>query len=603
MDENILEAGYALEALRETGYKNTAYAISELLDNSIDAGAMKIDVVALEEQVLLPSGISKPQITSMAVIDNGSGIPKEILAKCLSIGYGTKKDAGDNEDSDSIGKFGYGLKGGSISQCKRVEVYTWQNGEVPQYTYLDLDLIKEGTQTVIHSPVPKPLPAFLSGCEPSVSGTAIVWQKCDKLDYKSYKGLFTLMNGDLSRIFRNFLDDDNTYGVRREMKLNVVDIDGQSTHSQDLVANDPTYLLKPNTLSTISESKAEELNFQGDRYLGKRATNIEHENYEKEVAYLDSNKELKTTTIRFIFSYAETSIQALGGSSEWGKHYARNDSGISFMRSAREIEHSEKGLIANQDERNRWWGAEIRFGPELDELFGVDAAKQNIRNIRRVRDELIKDYSEEAESDDTQPSLIKRLNLLVNNEVKINVKQMMDIITARGKGKRKTTDGGKSPQDLINEELKKKDTKTKSGEEAKRKQMDEKRKEVEDAIRKADPALTDSEVNAKVEARLDRIINFGTASWDQFGAFMQLISRGSGLDIELNLQHKFYTEYYDKFATSNPEALEALKIIIQGYARAQDELAPVHDYENVIFNKLLNRWGAFIDEHIEKAKE
>ena len=133
--------------------------------------------------------------------------------------------------------------------------------------------------------------------------------------------------------------------------------------------------------------------------------------------------------------------------------------------------------------------------------------------------------------------------------------------------------------------------------------MDEKRKEVEDAIRKADPALTDSEVNAKVEARLDRIINFGTASWDQFGAFMQLISRGSGLDIELNLQHKFYTEYYDKFATSNPEALEALKIIIQGYARAQDELAPVHDYENVIFNKLLNRWGAFIDEHIEKAKE
>mgnify|MGYP001319462945 CR=1 FL=1 len=603
MDENILEAGYALEALRETGYKNTAYAISELLDNSIDAGAMKIDVVALEEQVLLPSGISKPQITSMAVIDNGSGIQKEILAKCLSIGYGTKKDAGDNEDSDSIGKFGYGLKGGSISQCKRVEVYTWQNGELPQYTYLDLDLIKEGTQTVIHSPVPQPLPAFLSGCEPSVSGTAIVWQKCDKLDYKSYKGLFTLMNGDLSRIFRNFLDDDNTYGVRREMKLNVVDIDGQSIHSQDLVANDPTYLLKPNTLSSISENKAEELNFQGDRYLGKRATNIEHENYEKEVAYLDSNKELKTTTIKFIFSYAETSIQALGGSSDWGKHYARNDSGISFMRSAREIEHSEKGLIANQDERNRWWGAEIRFGPELDELFGVDAAKQNIRNIRRVRDDLIKDYSEEAESDDTQPSLIKRLNLLVNNEVKINVKQMMDIITARGKGKRKTTDGGKSPQDRINEELKKKDTKTKSSEEAKRKQMDEKRKEVEDAIRKADPALTDSEVKAKVEARLDRIINFGTASWDQFGAFMQLISRGSGLDIELNLQHKFYTEYYDKFATSNPEAQEALKIIIQGYARAQDELAPVHDYENVIFNKLLNRWGAFIDEHIEKAKE
>ena len=43
--ERFLNDAFAFDALRETGYRNTAYAIAELIDNSIDAGAENIDII------------------------------------------------------------------------------------------------------------------------------------------------------------------------------------------------------------------------------------------------------------------------------------------------------------------------------------------------------------------------------------------------------------------------------------------------------------------------------------------------------------------------------------------------------------------------------
>ena len=298
MGEEILDAGYALEALRETGYKNTAYALSELIDNSIDANAMDIDVVALEMNVAADSGRMVDRITSLAVIDNGDGIPAEVLSKCLSIGFGTK--FGNNQ---GIGRFGYGLKGGSISQCRKIEVYSWRENKKPLYTFLDLDEIKEKTQTEIPAPIEKSLPQFLSNFGNTESGTAIVWDKLDKLDYKSSKGLYGMMNSDLSRLFRNFLDDDNTYGIRRDIKLRVVEQNGEEIYqATDLKANDPTYRLKPNTLDPMSENEALEKGFKENRDLSNRATNIEHNNYTKEVEYIDKDGGLQKSSIQFIFT-------------------------------------------------------------------------------------------------------------------------------------------------------------------------------------------------------------------------------------------------------------------------------------------------------------
>ena len=46
----IISASFALQSLRNSGYKSTALAVAELVDNSIDAGATDVDVINLSEE-------------------------------------------------------------------------------------------------------------------------------------------------------------------------------------------------------------------------------------------------------------------------------------------------------------------------------------------------------------------------------------------------------------------------------------------------------------------------------------------------------------------------------------------------------------------------
>ena len=48
---------------------------------------------------------------------------EDVLSKCLAVGG---RDESDDDSENHTGRFGYGLPNSSMSQCKRVEVYTWQ---------------------------------------------------------------------------------------------------------------------------------------------------------------------------------------------------------------------------------------------------------------------------------------------------------------------------------------------------------------------------------------------------------------------------------------------------------------------------------------------
>ena len=41
-ERQYVPASLAIQAMRDSGYKNTAYALAELIDNSVQAGASKI---------------------------------------------------------------------------------------------------------------------------------------------------------------------------------------------------------------------------------------------------------------------------------------------------------------------------------------------------------------------------------------------------------------------------------------------------------------------------------------------------------------------------------------------------------------------------------
>ena len=165
---------------RDIGYKSTSFAMAELIDNSIQAGATWIDVVFGFNQ-----GSLKP--AKIAVIDNGWGMIAPMVRASLVWGAGTRYS-----DRQGFGKYGYGLPSASVSQCLRVEVYSKVDGEPWAKSYLDVEEISQGKWTEMHRiNTPKEIlqdpPAFvidhLKGQKrwPLTSGTVVVWDKLAKL--------------------------------------------------------------------------------------------------------------------------------------------------------------------------------------------------------------------------------------------------------------------------------------------------------------------------------------------------------------------------------------------------------------------------------------
>ena len=72
-EHDIVPAHLAVKAMRDNGYKNAAYAIAELMDNAIQAGASQVELLCGEHEVQLKKRKSS-RIKKVAVLDNGSGM-------------------------------------------------------------------------------------------------------------------------------------------------------------------------------------------------------------------------------------------------------------------------------------------------------------------------------------------------------------------------------------------------------------------------------------------------------------------------------------------------------------------------------------------------
>ena len=172
----IIPPQLAIKAMRDSGYKNTAYALAELIDNSVQANADAIDVICIEESRMV-NDRPRRRLQEIAVLDNGSGMEPMVLQLALQFGNGTHLD-----DRSGIGRFGMGLPNSSISQCRRVDVWTWQSGpDNAMHSYLDVDEVEAGTLTSIKFPSVEPLPTEWRNRSQIVStkGTLVVWSNLE----------------------------------------------------------------------------------------------------------------------------------------------------------------------------------------------------------------------------------------------------------------------------------------------------------------------------------------------------------------------------------------------------------------------------------------
>ncbi len=399
-----------IDSLRDNGYKNAAYALAEIVDNSIQAGADTVRIICYEKVSQSNSQRSLKLINKIGILDNGSGMTPDSLYKALEFGASENRN-----DSSGMGKFGMGLPNSSISQCQKVEVWTWKTPEEIYYTYLDISQMKAGELESIPSPELKSIDAkilAILGDKLSESGTFVLWSNLDRLQWKTSLSIFKHSEALIGRMYRYYLNDSNTT-IWFDRYLENNGIYSHEDNPKKFKANDPLYLLTNTSLPELPSPYANEPFF-----------NLEKE----EVVKIDLDGTVHNVIIKgsvanpVIHQTIRNQEKRRVGSTPWGKHAAANF-GVSVVRAKRELELKEGGFfIKDIRDTARFIGVEVSFPPELDVVFGVLNNKQSAVNFYNIQKE------DEAEREGLTVGDYEK-ELILNNDPKIHLFKVINKVS------------------------------------------------------------------------------------------------------------------------------------------------------------------------------
>lgn len=401
MGKSIVDIQNMGDALRNTGYKNIESAVSEIVDNSIEANAKNVFII-LSEHINPQSG--RKVVNEIAFLDNGDGMNIDSLGSCLGIGATTR------QARKGMGRFGVGLPQASLYACPEVIVYSWQNGiENAHKVYLDINKVKQGLQTEIEDPAKEALPSkyqhyvayrtLLENYDFTKSGTLVIWKNCDRVVPKTRGPLTERLEFSLGQKFRYFIHN----GL---CKIKIICDENQDA-AINVAPNDPLFLMEDN-LVLCSEEDPKKIFRPGERsdlqpvFELYTADGTGTGEVKIPIKYINKLGQVTNADVLARFSivkgcfYDETAFPTGNpGAHAFGKHAKRME-GISIVRANREIDFRQFDFYSTVNEpQHRWWGCEIIFDPELDEAFGVANNKQYVE-LKRIEEADI-DWEEEVQ--------------------------------------------------------------------------------------------------------------------------------------------------------------------------------------------------------------
>ena len=190
-----------VRALSRIGYELPA-AIADLVDNSIDASASRVEITFLRDD---------DEIIAVTVADDGKGMDSEGLRVAMQFAGKTSHRLSD------LGTYGMGLKSASFSQCNTLTVVSRRNESTVASRWsaeeIDTDwkceiLDPDGAKAVFED-------MCMKGRQPTC-GTLVIWQRLDRLSVGADPdALNEFLNTALPRltfhlglIFHRFLEND-----------------------------------------------------------------------------------------------------------------------------------------------------------------------------------------------------------------------------------------------------------------------------------------------------------------------------------------------------------------------------------------------------------
>ncbi len=569
MSFEIVPIHLAVKAMRDSGYKNAAYAIAELIDNAVQAGADSVQLLCRETEERVSARVRR-RIDKIAILDNGSGMDAKVLREALQFGNGQHLN-----DRKGIGRFGMGLPNSSLSQGKRVDVWTWQKGGVPLHSYLDLAEIESGALRDVPEPKPQAIPALWKAATAKVgpSGTLVVWGNLDRCQWRTAQAIIRNSEFTIGRIYRRFISQGSV-SIRL---ASFVDAPGRGFDIDDLAKpNDPLYLMAGTSCPAPWDAKAMFEPYGDATEFGVKTGGDEHR-----------------VRVRFTVATKEARQGHNPGDKPHGLHAAGNV-GVSVVRADRELE-LQAGWTSRSEARERWWGAEVDIPPGLDEVFGVTNDKQSARaladmalvdgNTIAQREGFSTVHElEEAWREDNDPRLVL---LKVKQHLETNLSQIRRALEAQGAGKNK----GNKRHSTDSAEAK--------GTEATRRRQQEGHVGGSDADEKKPTGERTSDIaDGLVDSGLDRkaaedraveIVQDGRkfefVHVDlETSAFFSVRPKGGTLLIQLNTNHPAYRHLVALLETAPDDSdieqlrgrmkksYEGLKLLLEAWARYEDEL-------------------------------
>ena len=333
-------AGVVIESLRSIGY-TLETAIADIIDNSISAGASKIQIM----HRWLDGGESW-----VAIADDGMGMSELELHEAMKLGCHI------SNTEDSLGRFGFGLKTASISQCRRLTVITVCRGDMCACVW-DIEAAMSNNcwdaimlrREAILSDVFLRDVCEKSGIAAHKDGTVIIWQNIDaeyNNSHDNFVEAFSCVRRHLSLTFHRFLIRE---GRNAAIKIIINGLPLQPVYPFGPDNNINRLALDSDSISNNGHA----VNFYP--YILPRSDNYidpaEYNSYAGEDGYVQSQ-------------------------------------GFYVYRNRRLIQHGTWFKLLRKSEKTQLLRIQVDFPSELDSQWGVNIMKSQITPPKEVKDSI-----------------------------------------------------------------------------------------------------------------------------------------------------------------------------------------------------------------------
>jgi hypothetical protein len=356
---DLIVAQAFVRSIRDLGYRNAATALDELIDNALEAGGANIHVAF----GFGAKSDAKPDC--LAVLDDGFGMVPGMVGASAQWG-GTDREGSRN----LFGRFGYGLPSASVSQGRRFSVLSRTGAGDFYGVTLDVDDIcdgkhSKGSRVVLPQAAPVEVPEWVATYADKYfpSGlaavrTIVVWEKLDRVTWKTTMALETNLLQHFGLVYRGFL---------RQSSLMV--------NGKAVEPIDPLFITPGYRFYDVDDDRSEALpplKFDVMDDKGKRQGTVS-----LRISYMPPG----------YFSKDKTK-KAVGKNANPRFAIRKDNNGFIICRNGRQIDVVGKSRLTTFVNNDRNIGLELDFPASLDEEFGVTTAKQQITVSDRIWDHL-----------------------------------------------------------------------------------------------------------------------------------------------------------------------------------------------------------------------